>query len=161
MRQDFSQHQRIITRAALDQMMGFQKSPTGIDRTHPRVTFDNVLKGKLGEAAWAVHLGYGIEEILDDGPHRPDFEMKGWNLDVKTSQLTRRSINVRSYYLDKPDLDSWVILGALCDIDSWTVELAGSIRANRLSEWAVSDPESGHSTSFIRVPIDALKRVEE
>ena len=75
MRVDFSEHHRTITRAALNQMLGFQQKPTGIDRTHPRVTFDNVLKGKLGEAAWAVRLGYGVEAILDDGPHRPDFEM--------------------------------------------------------------------------------------
>ena len=156
MRVDLLEHHRPITTAALQQMLGFQQNPTGKDRTHPSVTFDNVLKGKLGEAAWALKLGFGLDAILDDGPNRPDFvDPEGRSLDVKCAKLDQRWINVRSYYL-KDAFADWTILAALCDVPTFTVELVGSLPASRLWEYPVSRPASGHSTEYISVPTDAF-----
>ena len=150
---DLTTDARTITRAALEQMLRFQQARTGLDNVHPSQEFPNVLRGKLGEAAWAQLLGFGVDAILDDGPGRPDFTTRGWNLDAKTATPTAPSINVRAYYLDKPDLEKWQLLAARADTDRWTVQLIGSLRGHQLTKYPIQQPASGHSSAYLAIPL--------
>ena len=150
---DLTEHARTITQAALEQMTRFQRDRTGLDNVHPLQEFPNVLRGKLGEAAWAQLLGFGVDAILDDGPGRPDFTTKGWSLDAKTGTPTSTTINVRAYYLDMPDLVKWQLLAARADTDRWTVELIGSMRGHHLTKYPVQQPASGHSSGYLAIPL--------
>ena len=152
---DVSEYQHTITNAALEQVLRLQYE-NYTDNQHPSDKFANALMGKIGEAAWALHLGLSVDEILDDA-QGPDFtHMKGWDLDVKTAKHRSSCINVRAYTLDKPNLDRLCILAATADPVSFRASLKGTITGPNLCGLPVHNPALGHSKPYIRIAWDQL-----
>lgn len=147
----------VITKASLDLMQRFMRTRDGVDNVHPSTEFENCLRGKIAEAAWAILLGHDVETtVLDDPRGTPDLTANGWKLDSKAGKPHARTINVRAEYLTKPDLDRWQILAATVDVDDWTADLIGALPGARLHEYEVRQPAHGHSTGYLAIPLHAF-----
>ena len=147
----------VITRGTLDLMQRFMRNRDGVDNVHPSTEFENCLRGKIAEAAWAMLLGLDVEAtVLDDPRGTPDLMVNGWKLDSKAGRPHTRTITLRANYLTKPDLDRWQILASTVNVDDWTADLIGALPGARLHEYEVRQPARGHSTSFLAIPLEAF-----
>lgn len=155
-----AEHSRTISMAALELCLRMQRDPRGVDRVHPSEQFHHSLKGKIGEAAWAKLLGLDVASVVrDDGPGRPDIlTPSGHKLDSKATEARSSYVGVRSEWLDKDDLEKWVILGSRVTIETWDAELLGAVNGTQIRHRQVTEAAMGHSASYIKLPLDVFDR---
>ena len=149
-----------ITVAALELCLRMQRDPRGVDQVNPSEQFHHSLKGKIGEAAWAKLLELDVESVLlDDGPGRPDILTEhGWKLDSKATEAHSSYVGVRAEWLDKHDLEKWVILGSRVTVETWDAELLGSVSGKRIRHRQVEAAAEGHSASYVKLPLEVFDR---
>lgn len=149
-------HQFITHGAAL--IMARDSRPGRVN-ADSRLLWDNWrwnLLGKIGEAAFAMHYGMHLEQLVTD-TGGADFVRANRYIDVKTT-TGQTFVNVQLPRLDRmaeTGLHKWVIVAAKAAGLDGIVTLVGQRPATHLTaDYDIRPPEPGHQYPYIAIPLD-------